>query len=144
MLRLTCGSGSASWFDFGAFWRQFDVGFDADWLVIVSTTVSLLGVAALGFGAVWAWATAVDGWRSRPVPQLDNPVLEGATRDLSQAVELMRSGVFDARTQDLVTQARVKIGRCGGRLTVEELRVLTVAWSVVESEREAPSPPSDR
>lgn len=137
MVRLSCGGGAATWFDFGAFWRQFDVAFDPDWLVIVSTTVGLLGVVALGFGAVWVCATTVDGWRSRPVPQVDNPILEGATRDLADAVALLRADASDQRAEALLTRARVKIGRCGGRLSQLELRAVTEAWSLVEEARGA-------
>lgn len=129
MFRLTCGGGSASWVDFGSFWRQLDIGFDPGRVVLVTSTLSVLALVAIGGGVIWVCATAIERWRSRPVPQLDNPILEGATRDLAQAVELLRA---DLRATDLLARAGQKIARCTGRLSKKEQRVLSDAWAIVE------------
>lgn len=134
MIRSSCCSG-VGWFDFGAFWRHLDLGFDPDWLVLVSTTLALLGLAALGAALVWLVATVTDGWRSRPVPQLDNPILEGATRDLARAVELLRNKARDADVGPLLVRASAKIASCSCRLSNEERRVLGIGWSIAKAAR---------
>lgn len=123
--------GSARWIDFGPFWRQFDVSFEPSWFVIVGAVVGTLGLGFVVFVGVWLVASMIEGWRSRPVPQLDNPVLEGATRDLAGAVELLRRGEDQPRADALLGSAREKIARCRHRLSRDELRALTTAWNLV-------------
>ncbi|MBM4780696.1 MAG: hypothetical protein GQE15_23615 [Archangiaceae bacterium] len=131
MFRFACGMGSARWIDFGPFWRQFDVSFEPSWFVIVGAVVGTLGIGFVVFVGVWLVASMIEGWRSRPVPQLDNPVLEGATRDLAGAVELLRRGEDQPRADALLGSARGKIARCRHRLSRDELRALTTAWNLV-------------
>lgn len=132
MFRLACGMGSASWVDFGSFWRQFELpGAAPDGFVlvgaIVGTLVVILGAVLIGLVV----SAGAEAWRSRPVPQLDNPLLEGATRDLALAVELLRRGVDSTRAEALLTRARTNIGRCRDRLSRRELRTLASAWTLV-------------
>ena len=125
--------GSASWIDFGPIWRQLDVRFEPSWPIVLGSTLAVLAVALVGFIAVWIGTSAIEGWRSRPVPQLDNPILEGATVDLAAAVELLRDGEDPARAEALLAKVRSRIARCRDKLSPRELRVLSAGWKLVAS-----------
>lgn len=123
--------GSASWIDFGPMWRQLDVALEPAWPIVLGSILAVLGVLVMGFVAAWLVASVIEGWRSRPVPQLDNPLLEGATVDLATAVELLRNGEDRARAKALLARARASIARCQDKLSPRELRALATGWNVV-------------
>jgi hypothetical protein len=128
---LACGGGSSRWLGFGEplrFLESFNV---SSWV----TAGIILGTFGVGFVIVvgaFALSTAIESWRQWvPVPQVANPVLEGATRDLAQAVEVLRLDDNRTRAAALLELAKAKSVRASGRLSRHERRRLARAWRIV-------------
>lgn len=128
---LACGGGSSRWLDFGEplrFLESFNV---SSW-VIAGVILGTFGVGFVIVVGAFALSTAIESWRQWvPVPQVANPVLEGATRDLAQAVEVLRLDDNRTRAAPLLELAKVKIARASRRLNRHERRRLARAWQIV-------------
>ena len=128
---LACGGGSSRWLDFGEplrFLESFNV---SSW-AIAGGILGTFGVAFVIVVGAFALSTAIESWRQWvPVPQVANPVLEGATRDLALAVEVLRLEDNRTRAVPLLDLAKMKIARASGRLSRHERRRLARAWRIV-------------
>lgn len=127
LLPLACGWGSPRWIDFGEPLRFFD-GFDPSawgWVGAILVALLLGSVLLTGLWAAMSWRELV------PVPQLANPLLEGATLDLARAVDLLRRADDSVQARALVLVARQKIERASRRLSHFEQRQLDRAWQIV-------------
>lgn len=131
LVPLACGAGAPSWVDFAESFQFLGSLGLSSWML----GGVLLGTFVVGFvivGGAFALSTAIETWRERvPVPQVPNPVLEGATVDLAKAVEVLRRSADRQRAAPLLANAEAKIARASGRLSRKEQRQLDRAWKIV-------------